>query len=134
MAKTVKLTRWRGKEFLKMTEAEQRRRMETATRFVANETKKEISTKGVKCGTEDGQRSGPGKPPHIECGQLRNSITTEVKKKRGQIIGRVGTNIKYAKFLELGTRLMGKRPFLRPTLQKVQKRVGKILGKKLPHA
>lgn len=47
-------------------------------------------------------RSKPGEPPHLDTGELRRSIDYELK--RGAVpILRVGTNTKYAKWLELGT-------------------------------
>lgn len=92
------------------------------------------------------QRSAPGTPPHMQSGRLRNSISYEMI---GPYTVRVGTNVKYAKWLEFGTkggkvitaknkkalfdassgRFFGKRvvqgaikarPFFRPTMQRMR--------------
>ena len=58
-------------------------------------------------------RSLPGEPPRTQTGTLRRSITHEVFPKADEVIssfstpdfvGRVGTNVKYGKYLEFGTR------------------------------
>lgn len=62
------------------------------------------------------QASAPGEAPAIRTGNLRSSIMTEYV---GKLHQRVGTNVEYAKKLELGTKRIGARPFLRPALEKV---------------
>lgn len=64
--------------------------------------------------------SAPGKPPAVRTGRLRNSIT------HGVVDGvmRVGTNVKYAPWLEYGVTDAGRnrdtviapRPFMRPAV------------------
>jgi phage gpG-like protein len=90
-------------------------------------------------------RSKPGEPPRFQSGRLRNSISYAMI---DRFTARVGTNVKYARYLELGTkggkvivpkkakalfdpvsgRFFGKRviqgairprPFLKPTLRKM---------------
>jgi HK97 gp10 family phage protein len=60
--------------------------------------------------------SAPGRPPAVDTGRLRASITHEVHKEGDQIVGLVGTNVEYAPHLEFGTNKMAARPFLRPAL------------------
>ena len=62
--------------------------------------------------------SPPGGPPGVDTGRLRTSITHEVEETINEIVGRVGTNLDYAIFLEYGTSRMAARPFLRPGLAK----------------
>lgn len=62
------------------------------------------------------QASAPGEAPAIRTGNLRSSIITEFI---GKCHRRIGTNVEYAKYLELGTKRIGARPFLRPALEKV---------------
>lgn len=50
-------------------------------------------------------------------GRLRSSITTEVKKRGQGYRGNVGTNVKYAPFVEFGTSKMPARPYLYPALK-----------------
>lgn len=52
----------------------------------------------------------------VDTGRLRSSITYEIGQEGTVIVGRVGTNVHYAPYLELGTRRMRARPFLRPAL------------------
>ncbi len=59
-------------------------------------------------------RSAPGEPPRVQTGVLRRSYTHEMHETLP--IGRVGTNIEYAKWLEWGTRVMAARPHVRPVL------------------
>ena len=60
--------------------------------------------------------SAPDEPPHMRTGGLLNSIERE----RQGLTLRVGTSSSasayYAKYLEIGTRHMAPRPFLRPAL------------------
>jgi phage gpG-like protein len=67
--------------------------------------------------------SKPGTPPHKQTGHLRRSVTYEVT----GLIGRVGTNLKYGRWLELGTRIVAARPWLRPALADVLKQIERIL-------
>jgi hypothetical protein len=53
--------------------------------------------------------SPPGQPPHKQTGHLRRSITWELV---SDTVARVGTNIKYGRWLELGTKRMSPRPWL----------------------
>ena len=43
------------------------------------------------------------------------------------VIGRVGTHLKYGRYLELGTRKMARRPFLAATLKKHEGEIRSIL-------
>jgi len=52
-------------------------------------------------------------------GRLRSSITHETE----GTAGRVGTNVTYAKYVELGTEKQSPQPFLRPALHKNEKRI-----------
>ena len=73
--------------------------------------------------------SVPGNPPFKQTGHLRRSITWELAYKSLQIgaVGRVGTNLKYGRYLELGTRRMAARPYLRRALAIHQAALRRIL-------
>lgn len=60
--------------------------------------------------------STPGTPPHVRTGTLSRSIDQETFQRSGEFVGRVGTNLIYGKYLELGTSRMAARPYLRPAL------------------
>ena len=52
----------------------------------------------------------------VDTGRLRSSIVNELGRDGRGLVARVGTNVEYAPYLELGTRRMSARPFLRPAL------------------
>jgi len=81
-------------------------------------------------------RSKKGEPPFREFGQLLRSIQSETVKRRGEFVGRVGTNLKYGRALELGlprTRL-APRPWLRPALTSQEKTLKIEVGRALRKA
>lgn len=61
-------------------------------------------------------RSSAGDPPFKQTGRLRASITHELLDDAEGPFARVGTNLPYGLYLELGTRRMRPRPFLRRAL------------------
>lgn len=52
----------------------------------------------------------------VDTGNLRGSITWEIRKRGNQIVGVVGTNVPYSIYIEKGTRYMRPQPFLVPAL------------------
>lgn len=73
--------------------------------------------------------SEPGQPPHVLTGRLRQSIQHRVDRDARGFVARVGTNVEYSKFLELGTRKMAPRPYLRPALFRERRRISEILAR-----
>lgn len=65
--------------------------------------------------------SAPGEAPAILFGTLRDSIQVEFISKCHR---RVGTNVVYARRLELGDRGFAARPYLRPALDRAVSKVG----------
>ena len=70
--------------------------------------------------------AGPGKPPKVVTGRLRQSITHVLDHKKKLPRVRIGTNVEYAPYLEYGG-----HPFLRPGLSKSKKFILKTLGRDL---
>ena len=66
-----------------------------------------------------GETSAKGHAP-VDTGTLRRSITHELGKRGFEQFVRVGTNIEYAIFQELGTRFHPAHPFLRPALSEIE--------------
>lgn len=62
------------------------------------------------------QASAPGQPPASDTGRLMASIHHEMLGAGQGVEARIGSDVNYALFLELGTRYMAPRPFLRPAL------------------
>jgi len=110
--------------FNRKLEKEVEQNMTQAVQFAEGKIKESIS-RGNKGG---GNPSRPGEPPKVRSGRLRSSITHEVTKELGGIVGRVGTNVVYARWLELGTENMEPRPFLRPGILNNQRRIFNIIS------
>lgn len=64
--------------------------------------------------------SNPGEPPHKVTARLFQSITGIAEEDPAEIRMIVGSNVEYAKMLELGTSRMAARPYLRPALQRAK--------------
>jgi len=62
--------------------------------------------------------SKPGEVPRVQFARLKGSIEWEIHPVLP--VGRVGTNLPYGKFLELGTRRMAPRPFMRPAIHRAE--------------
>lgn len=73
--------------------------------------------------------SPPGGYPHKMLGDLQRSIAWEMVSEHE---ARVGTNIPYGKYLELGTVKMAPRPFLRMTIAAETTAMQAILSKPVP--
>lgn len=61
--------------------------------------------------------TGVGGGPHVRTGRLRSSISTSIGADELGVYADVGSNVEYAGFVELGTRYMTARPYLRPALE-----------------
>jgi phage gpG-like protein len=84
-------------------------------------------------GRVKGRKSGPvthsrpGESPRKQTGILHDSVTSEVDP--SSLSARVGSNLKYAAWLELGTGRIAPRPWLRRALAEMQSRVNELLAK-----
>ena len=74
------------------------------------------------------QASAPGESPAVVTNTLKGSITHEVFTDGADIVGRVGTNVEYARILELGGSKIAARPYLAPSLFKMRKAVKELLA------
>ena len=70
--------------------------------------------------------SSPGQPPAVATGALRQSIAGSVETEGKQVVGRVGTNLKYGKMLEFGTMNMKPRPWLRKSFEESEAKVKEL--------
>ena len=64
--------------------------------------------------------SEPGQPPHKATGTLARSIVVQKTKTAFVITTRVISRVRYGLFLEIGTRTIAPRPYLRPAWDKVR--------------
>jgi len=103
------------------------RRLNNACVFLEGEVKRTLSKPGTGRAYYKGRvrhiASSPGEPPAVDTGRLRASITHRVEREGKHFNGLVGTNVEYAKYLELGTSKIAPRPFLRPTLENNKQRI-----------
>jgi HK97 gp10 family phage protein len=103
--------------------------------WYGEERQKEIKSKlernmqkAVLIVERDAKINASGRPgPKVDTGRLRASITTEVEKTNNDIVGRVGTNVVYSKFLEHGTSRMPPYPFLFPALEVNKEHIKELL-------
>ena len=136
--------RWNGKQVEARIAAEMRRRLSACSIAVANYAKQLINTEGTirrakttyhvikdydivvkRKGTlkYGANPSAPGDPPHKQHGRLLGSIAWELV----GMVARVGTNVKYGRWLELGTARMAARPWLRVALRQTQSFIKAVL-------
>lgn len=94
--------------------------MDRAVTFLRDEVKRSINV-GNPTGREP---SAPGEPPRKVSTRLFQSIAKAVVRTPREVIGAYGSNVEYAIYLELGTKRMLPRPYLRPALHNNRKRVG----------
>lgn len=107
-------------------------KMEVAVQEIRNKTLEKLS--GSRTGRtyyvpgthKTYTASAPGEPPAQATGALRQSIAGEVKKEGSQIVGMVGTNLKYGAMLEFGTRNMAARPWLKKAFEETEAKVKEI--------
>jgi len=109
----------------------EKERITRASIHVEGEARKKVSGTGTgrvyKRRTVTHRASKPGHPPATDTGQLRRSISREVRREGGGWAGFVGTPLKYGLWLERGTSQVKARPWLRPTFTEQQNEVLKIL-------
>ncbi len=82
------------------------------------------------------ERSKPGETPAIQTGDLRRSIAQETD--AANLVTRIGPrattgggkSLKYARYLEFGTRKMAARPYMRPAIFRARVPVALILAGK----
>jgi len=113
--------------FRRAVHAEQKRRLSRAAIVVDRDAKELLSVAGTGVVGPGGAvvravkrtrktiygafPSSPGSPPHKQTGHLRRSVTWELIQ-GVKMLARVGTNVKYGRWLELGTSRMLPRPWL----------------------
>jgi HK97 gp10 family phage protein len=115
---------WHGDELLKVLASEMEKRLAVVGEVVRGEAVRSLRRKKFP------PSSLPNTTPAWRTGHLFRSVQYEVGK--GQFTVRIGTNVRYGLYLEVGTSKMAPRPWLRPALEKSRKRIVGILAKPLP--
>lgn len=73
--------------------------------------------------------SSPGDPPNTDTGRAVQSIKMDFK--NSGLRGRVGTNLKYLRALEFGTKNISPRPWLSAAVKEAAKDVAEIFAKSI---
>lgn len=125
---------WKGDDVAMTIRARLSRNMDQATLYLKGQVQRSINR-----GNADGKNpSAPGEPPKKVTARLFQSIATDKRESPLEITGLVGTNVEYARRLELGftgTDADGRvvdqapRPFLRPALANNLTAIGRILAR-----
>lgn len=141
---------WQGDKWAKAFKAEMRKRTSAAAIRLKSQVQADISQAGTLRYDTGGGRdkrgrflgkqrtvynfthSRPGNPPYKQTGHLRRSMAWELIDTGPTFVGRVGTNLKYGRALELGTRRVRARPYLRPALRRNWPLLSAILLKRFP--
>lgn len=79
-----------------------------------------------RIGTQGPPRSSPGEAPHMDSGQLFDSLYIEVDASGLQ--ARIGSTIPWAVYTEQGTDSMAPRPWFLPSILKTANDMAKELG------
>lgn len=126
--------RWNGDAIEQQLRARLSRNMDQATLYLKGQVQRAINR-----GNADGKNpSAPGEPPKKVTARLFQSIATDRRESPLEITGVVGTNVEYARRLELGFtgtdedgRVIDQapRPFLRPTLSAERERLVRIISR-----
>lgn len=72
--------------------------------------------------------SAPGETPAPQSGNLRQDWNDETLIEGNRVTSHLKSNVKYARWLEDGTKKMAKRPFVNPIKKKAEPEVVKIFG------
>ena len=126
----MEVIKWYGKKVLDKATAVNFSAMKKAALMVERDVKlgfqKTGSGREYKRGGKIHKVSRSGEYPAVDTGALRASIQNKVYENGGNVIGMVGTDLKYGLFLEVGTHNMQPRPFLRRTVIKDGRKITKI--------
>jgi len=85
-----------------------------------NKENKKIINKACLMVERDAKKLCP-----VDTGRLRSSISHEIE----GTTGRVGSNVEYARAVELGTEKQSPQPYLRPALHKNEKAIRQMFKK-----
>jgi len=66
----------------------------------------------------------------VASGRLKSSIAID-ESDIARLVARVGTDVKYAPYVELGTKVMGARPYLYPAFFSQENEIVKAIGRVL---
>ena len=131
---------WMGDKVVEETQKSAQRGLRRAATWGVREIKRSLNVQGARLGgktTASGARkytgrarykpSKKGEIPHRQLGTLKRSIDYI----ETPFSVRIGTGVDYGLYLELGTKTMDKRPFLRPFIDNTgnQKKITEFVAR-----
>lgn len=134
--------KWYGKKVFTLATEANITAMKKAAFVVENYVKRHFTKVGSGRRYGKHRASTAGQPPAIDTGILRASIMSDIGVKGLNVIGKVGcdvehiaakapagTDVNYGLYLEVGTKNIAKRSFLRPALKMTRRKVKDIFKK-----
>lgn len=109
--------KWHGREYIRQTERTAEQKLSSFCDRICTDIKRDMTK--PKSGKQGKQTtaSAPGESPARQTGHLVGSIT---HKRIGKMREKLGTSIPYGLYLELSTKKMAARPWLRPALSRAR--------------
>jgi len=108
------MLKWYGKQVEQQIRADIQARLAVVGKTIQKEARDSMFNNDLRMVGGKIARSSPGEAPYKQTHKLAKSIAVEMLPK--MLAVKVGTNVKYGKALELGTRKMRWRPWLIPAL------------------
>ena len=122
--------KWYGGKVIPQIKRKTAARLELAAAAIQNAAKeglgREQPTKGTGLNMRGLDPSKRKEYPKVVTGHLRKNVFRTIDKK--SLVARVGTNVKYGRYLELGTIWMQRRPWLSLALRDAMPEVRRLLG------
>jgi hypothetical protein len=126
--------KWYGTSVKAKIDRDVGRRINMAARWLQNRIREQLSrsqpTKGTGTKKRGMEPSAAGEYPKKVLGHLRRNVQSEFDPVEPS--ARVGTNVKYGKYLEMGTRKMKPRPWLSLAIREFRRGIKSILEKGRP--
>ena len=124
----IRFLRYDPSRVLNAVDATMAERMVRATAIVETDVKRSMVGGG-----DPHVPSQPGEPPHVDTGDYRRRIHSEVTIRRRRVVGRVISGSVQAMALEFGyaPHNLKPRPHLRPALARQRERIERVLGARI---
>lgn len=90
--------------------------LETLFTSIDGPVGKMLKKKGIQVQRAAKQHASGRPGPNVQTGRLRSSISEELVHDGDELVERIGTDVDYAPYVELGTSRAPAYPFLRPAL------------------
>lgn len=114
--------KWNGEEFFRQYKREMAKKLTECVARMQAWAVDHMNRQGSKF-----DHSAPGEYPKRQSGHLIKNVPYEVDGE--ELMARFGTNVKYGRYLEEGTKRMAKRPWLTRVIKETKNEVNRILRK-----